>query len=99
MSENNYENFKSSLVSLKESPGWKLIEKVLDANIKDAENDMFDPKKKMADPIEEIERTNVLRIERNERVRLKNQPDELIKIYSSNHARLKEDFEFDPYEK
>ena len=98
MSENNYENFKSDLETLKSSPGWKLIEKVLDANIKDAENDMFDPKKKKADPVEEIERTNVLRIKRNERVRLKNQPDELISIYSNNPARLKEDFNFDPYE-
>lgn len=98
MSENNYENFKSDLESLKGSPGWLLVEKVLDANIKDAENDMFDPDKKLKDVNEEIERIDMLRRKRTERTNLRNLPDELIKIYSSNPARLKEDFNFDPYE-
>lgn len=98
MSENNYENFKSDLESLKGSPGWKLVEKVLDANIKDAENDMFDPKKKIKDVEEEIERIDTLRRKRSERVNLRDLPDELIKIYSNNPARLKKDFDFDPFE-
>ena len=94
MSNKKHNEFIASLQALKESPGWKIIKKVLDDNIKDAENDMFDEDKKSVGLSDEMQRLDSLRKQRNERKRMTELPDELIKLYSEP-VNFEKDF--DPY--
>ena len=95
--ENIHSDFITSLEELKVSSGWKIIKDVMDRNIKDAEEDMFDSDKKLKDPVEENDRVDSLRRKRNERVNLRDLPKELLRLYSENPTGFKKDF--DPYEK
>ena len=81
MSNEKHNEFIASLQALKESPGWKILKKVLDYNIKDAENDMFDEDKKLEDPVAEMQRLDGLRKQRNERKIMTELPSALIAIY------------------
>ena len=77
------------LLSLKEQAGWKIIERVLDENIKDVEA-------KLNGDIELLENETIktLQDKRKDRVRLKNIIDELVNEWKEKEAF---DPELDPF--
>ena len=78
------------LVNLKEQPGWKIIVKVLEENIKDVEA-------KLNGDIELVENETIktLQDKRRDRVRLKDMPDDLVKEWEEKDVFP---INLDPYE-
>lgn len=89
-----HKDFLEDLKTLKDSAGWKILEKVLKDNIKDTEEEMFDNTKEKDDPAEEMKRLSKLKKEREARKAMLVLPNSLINLYKDPV-----DFEkdFDPY--
>ena len=79
----------AALQKLKEETGWKIIEKVLEENIKDTESKLFGEVK-----IEDNEDIERLREKRKDRKLLKDLPNDLIKDLEGAKVFPKE---FDPF--
>lgn len=76
---------------LKDSLGWKVIKKVLDANLAD-----IDAKLHGERDLEKGETIELLQKQWNDRMRMKTLPEDLIEEYSERESGLPH--ELDPYE-
>ena len=77
---------------LKDSLGWKVIRKVLDANLKDIDSKLHGER-----DLEKGETIELLQKQWNDRNRMKTLPADLIEEYSEREGGLPS--ELDPYEK
>ena len=90
------QSITESLESLKVHPGWKIIEKVLDANIKDVENQLnADDLQEGDEPVIDKTEISILRAKRKDRLALKALPDILIEAERASETLSPV---FDPYE-
>lgn len=80
----------SALRDLKETVGWKIIEKVLDENIKEVDEIL----RGNTDLITDLETLKALQQKRSDRLALRNIVDGLIKEYADKEAFP---VELDPY--
>jgi len=81
-----------ALQELKEITGWKIVKKVLEANIKDTEGKLFGEIK-----MEEGETTEELKKRRKDRILLRDLPCDLIKDLKEGAKVFPK--EWDPYQK
>jgi hypothetical protein len=95
MSNEKHKDFLADLNILKDSAGWKILEKVLIDNIKDTENEMFDEELEKDDPAEEMKRLSRLKKERKARRTMLELPNSLINTYK-DPVNFEKDF--DPYD-
>lgn len=94
-----------SLQALKMHPGWKVLQKVLDANIREVEKELTGDDEESVEPeavnterewTAHLIRQKVLKAKRKDRLLLRDLPDNLILQYKDQEAFP---VELDPYEK